>query len=91
MIKWPEIITENLWPFAIQLAVGLHNATPNAIGFTPEEFFSGTKQTSRLDSFHPFGCQLGLSALSFILSLMTTFLPLTLYIPTQFLLIGPIF
>jgi hypothetical protein len=35
MIKWPEIITENLWPFAIQLAVDLHNATPNAAGFTP--------------------------------------------------------
>jgi hypothetical protein len=56
MIKGPEVITENLWPIAIQLAVGLHNATPNTIGFTPEELFSGTKQTSRLDSFHPFGC-----------------------------------
>jgi hypothetical protein len=56
MINWPEIITENLLPFAVQLAIDLHNATPNAAGFTPEEIFSGTKHPSNLTSFHSFGC-----------------------------------
>jgi hypothetical protein len=56
VLCWPDIITESLWPFALKLSVDLHNATPNTAGFTPEEIFTGTKSTSRLHTFHPFGC-----------------------------------
>jgi hypothetical protein len=28
MIHWPEIIQESFWPYAIQLAVDIHNSTP---------------------------------------------------------------
>jgi hypothetical protein len=56
MICWPDIITENLWPFALRPSVDTHNATPNAAGLTPEEIFSNSKSTPRLHTFHLFGC-----------------------------------
>jgi hypothetical protein len=57
MIHWPEIIQESFWPYAIQLAVDIHNSTPTASGLTPMEIFSGFKShTSTLSNFHPFGC-----------------------------------
>jgi hypothetical protein len=56
MIRWPDIITETLWPFALRLLVDIHKATPNTAGFTPEEIFTGTKSTLHLHTFHPFGC-----------------------------------
>jgi hypothetical protein len=56
MISWPDIIHENLWPYAIRLAVALHNATPGPSGLSPEELFTGIKHPSRLSDFHPFGC-----------------------------------
>jgi hypothetical protein len=56
MICWPDIITERLWPFALCLSVDIHNATPNAVGLTPEELFSNSKSHPRLHTFHPFGC-----------------------------------
>ncbi len=56
MISWPEIIKEDLWPYALRLAVDLHNATPGVSGLTPEEIFSGSKGRNRLSDFHPFGC-----------------------------------
>jgi hypothetical protein len=30
MISWPEIITEQLWLYAIRLAIDLHNSTPTS-------------------------------------------------------------
>jgi hypothetical protein len=57
LIHWPEIIQESFWPYAIQLAVDIHNSTPTASGLTPMEIFSGTKShTPTLHNFHPFGC-----------------------------------
>ncbi len=56
MISWPDIITETLWPYALRLAVDLHNSTPGVSGLTPEEIFTGSKQRNRLGDFHPFGC-----------------------------------
>jgi hypothetical protein len=55
--KWPEAITLELWPFALKMAVDIHNATPGKSGLSPEEIF--TKQKARQDrlvDFHPFGC-----------------------------------
>jgi hypothetical protein len=56
MIQWPDIITETLWPFALRLAVELHNKTPGPSDLTPEEIFTGIKQKNKFFDFHPFGC-----------------------------------
>lgn len=56
MICWLEIIRESFWPFALQLAVDLHNSTPGPSGLTPIEIFSGHKHPNNLSNFHPFGC-----------------------------------
>jgi len=57
MRLWPEIITEDLWPFALKLAVDIHNSTPGLSGLSPDEIFSGQKSTkNRLADFHTFGC-----------------------------------
>jgi hypothetical protein len=41
MISRPDIVSEQLWPFALQLAVDLHNNTPGTSGLSPLEIFSG--------------------------------------------------
>jgi hypothetical protein len=56
MISWPEIIKEDLWPYALGLAVNLHYAAPGVSGLTPKEIFSSAKGCNRLPDFHPFGC-----------------------------------
>jgi hypothetical protein len=56
MICWPDIIQENLWPYAIRSAVAIHNATPGPSGLSPEEIFTGIKHPTHLSVFHPFGC-----------------------------------
>jgi hypothetical protein len=56
MIHWPEIIKESFWPYAIQLAVDIHNSTPTPSGLTPMELFSGVKGHNNLQHFHTFGC-----------------------------------
>jgi hypothetical protein len=56
MINWPNIVHENLWPYALCHAVAVHNATPGVSRLSPEETFSGTKHSSRLSDFHTFGC-----------------------------------
>jgi hypothetical protein len=56
-ILWPDIITEDLWPFALKMAVDVHNATPGISGLSPDKIFSGHKTSRcRLKDFHPFGC-----------------------------------
>jgi hypothetical protein len=56
MVSWPDIVHENLWPFALRLAVAIYNATPGPSSLSPDEIFSGTKHPSRLSDFHTFGC-----------------------------------
>jgi len=54
MLCWPD--TEDLWPFAVQLAVNLHNMTPTSTGLSPLEIFTGAKQPFDSSSCHTFGC-----------------------------------
>jgi hypothetical protein len=54
--KWPDVVTVSLWPYALWLAVDLHNATPGQSGLSPAEIFAGTKDRNRLADFHTFGC-----------------------------------
>jgi hypothetical protein len=54
---WPDAISEEFWPFALKLAVDIHNYTPGDSGLSPDEIFSGIKSTrNRFRDFHPFGC-----------------------------------
>jgi len=53
MISWPEIVSEQLWPFAQQLAVDLHNNTPGASGLSPLEIFSGLQQGHKIPHWKP--------------------------------------
>ncbi len=57
MISWPDTTSETLWPVVLQLAVYLHNNTPEISGLTPTKIFTRIK--SRINcflDFHPFGC-----------------------------------
>lgn len=56
MLSWPDIITEDIWPFAVQMAVDLHNMTPTTTGLSPQEIFSGTKCNFDPANCHTFGC-----------------------------------
>jgi len=56
MLSWPDIITEDLWPYAVQLAVDIHNITPTSTGLSPQEIFSGVKSSFDFSLPHPFGC-----------------------------------
>jgi hypothetical protein len=55
MHKWPDVIRVDLWPYALKLAVGLHNAPPGVSGLSPAEIFAGAKDKNCLKSFHTFG------------------------------------
>jgi len=52
MISWPDIVTKNLWPYALRLAVDLHNKTPTSSGLTPEKIFTGISWFSHLRLFY---------------------------------------
>jgi hypothetical protein len=57
ILWWPQAVTVELWPYALKLAVDIHNATPGPSGLSPEEIFSRQKaKTDRLMDFHSFGC-----------------------------------
>jgi len=53
--NWPVVITVSLWPYALRLAVDLHNAMPGPSSLPPAEIFAGTKDRNRLADFHAFG------------------------------------
>jgi hypothetical protein len=46
MLLWPDIIQEQLWPYAIELSINLHNCTPGPSGLSPEEIFTGHRGRS---------------------------------------------
>ncbi len=57
ILRWPQTVSVEMWPFALKLAVDIHNATPGPSGLSPEEIFSRQKaRQDRLTDFHTFGC-----------------------------------
>jgi hypothetical protein len=57
MEHWPDVITLELWPFALKMVADIHNVTPGPSGLSPEEIL--TKQRARPDrllDFHSFSC-----------------------------------
>jgi hypothetical protein len=55
--RWPNAVSEELWPFALKLAIDIHNSTPGESGLSPDEIFSCHKSTrNHCRDFHPSGC-----------------------------------
>ena len=55
--KWPDVITANLWPYALRGANESLNSTPNKMtGKIAHQMFSNTDTPIMVRHFHPFGC-----------------------------------
>ncbi len=55
--KWPDVISANLWPYALREASETLNATPGKVtGRVANQMFSGSNTPTVLRHFHPFGC-----------------------------------
>ena len=55
--KWPDVITANLWPYALREANEALNATPNKVtGKIANQMFAHSDAPTVLRHFHPFGC-----------------------------------
>lgn len=57
MRKWPQVITTNLWPYALRAASDTNSCIPH-VGKeqAPIEIFSNSKVRPNLRHHHPFGC-----------------------------------
>lgn len=56
MYRWPSVITEDLWPFAVWHAVAFQNAsTRKGQHHCPHYLFTGEEPPSTLSDFHVFG------------------------------------
>ena len=56
-IMWPDEFSADLWPFAIDCAVHIHNHVPRKGGLSPMEIFCGTRIDCKpLKKARVFGC-----------------------------------
>ena len=57
MHKWPTMITEDMWPYAICHAINFHNSSIHKDSdATPHTLFTGEDPPTKLDDFRVFGC-----------------------------------
>jgi hypothetical protein len=57
MSRWPQVITEDMWPYAIHHAVTFHNASIRRDkNMSPYELFTGEAAPWNLNDFRVFGC-----------------------------------
>jgi hypothetical protein len=57
MSKWPETITEDMWPFALRHAINFHNASIRRDrSSTPYQLFTGQDAPWNITDFRIFGC-----------------------------------
>jgi hypothetical protein len=55
--KWPDVITSNLWPYALREANDTLNATPSKVtGKVANQVFSNSDTPTMLRHYHTFGC-----------------------------------
>ena len=55
--KWPDVISANLWPYALREANESLNATPSKLtGKVANQMFSNSDTPTMLRHYHPFGC-----------------------------------
>ena len=56
-IRWPDAITTDLWPMALDYAVWLHNRMPKSTGIAPIDLLTRTTvPRHHLANAHVFGC-----------------------------------
>ena len=55
MISWTDIITTELWPYAIKLSIDVVNNCPDNYSLTSLDHFPPTKGHARVKKFHTFG------------------------------------
>jgi hypothetical protein len=56
MAKWPQVVTESMWPFALRYMVNFHNASVlRSKQATPFSLFTGEDPPYTLQDFHVFG------------------------------------
>lgn len=57
MQRWPSVITEEFWPFAIRHACTFHNASVNPESLqSPHQMFTGNSPPWCMKDFRVFGC-----------------------------------
>jgi hypothetical protein len=57
MARWPTVITEDMWTFAIRHAVNFHNSSIRRDkNKSPYHLFTGQESPWNLSDFHVFGC-----------------------------------
>jgi len=57
MQKWPTMITEDMWPYAVRHAINFHNASIHKDATnTPHALFTGEDPPTKLGDFRVFGC-----------------------------------
>ncbi len=65
---WPDGVTTNLWPYAMQTAGHVFNDAPTLKGDhkdkTPREMFTGMKISAEVRHHHTFGCPVYVTAKS---------------------------
>jgi hypothetical protein len=55
--KWPDVVTANLWPYALREANESLNSTPSKVtGKIANQMFANTETPTMVRHFHPFGC-----------------------------------
>ena len=55
--RWPDTISENLWPYAVRTAADVDNNLPRLkTKRSPIESFASVGVRPRARQFHPFGC-----------------------------------
>ena len=56
MLSWPEQVSLDLWPYAIECAVYANNNIPRESGLSADEIFSNIKSPFNYKELHPFAC-----------------------------------
>ena len=56
MQRWSEVVTTNLWPFALKNECKIANKVKLKDGVSAEEKYAKVERKQKLDTYHPFGC-----------------------------------
>ena len=56
MQQWSEIVSLNLWPFALKNKCEIANTIKLKNGVSAEETFAKVNHKVKLNHYHPFGC-----------------------------------
>ena len=56
MQRWSEVVTTNLWPFALKNECEIANKVKLKDGLSAEEKYAKGERKQNLDTYHPFSC-----------------------------------